>query len=187
MKPDYTGSMTAREIPPHSLELAMSALASDVDTREYVPPPPDHVCRWHSGYRELADMGYRDFMEEILHLFECDKPDCPLIRTRAFTESCLAQAEKIHFPLTRRLMVKKRESRYTKEIKALWLRFTAALKITDKGLLDKWREADQCMSPWCPSRGDRSGPAKKTCSGCEGVRYCSRLCQKAYVSVSFLP
>lgn len=172
---------------PDSIELAMTALAIDSDTRDFVLPPPDNVCRWHTGFRELHDMGYHEYIEEVLIIFErdCSDADCceHTVDTTAFSDTCREQVEKIHIPISRRLLVRGYEGNtFAKDVYRLWKRLATVFNITEASVREKWIKEGECWNPWCSKRGDKNVKTKR-CARCQTIRYCSTACQKAYVLI----
>lgn len=177
MSPDYLGF---NELPPESIELAMIALSADSESREIPLPPPEDVCRWHSGYRTLEDMGYYDYVARITRELESKPPTCDIgHQVPGIAAGCVTQVERIYIPVSRRLLVRSIEGySFAKDVHFLWKRLTDALDMTEATVRAKWEREGECWNPWCAQRGDKSF-RMKWCKRCFSVTYCSIDCQKA--------
>ena len=186
LKQDYLYSAEPEELVPDSIELAMTALAMDSDAHDVSPSSPDHVSLPETDFSELQSTGYYEYVETVAHILECDNPVCAegnARETKAFADACREQVERIHIPLSRRLLVRAYEGNlFAKEVYRLWKRLIDIFDITESGIRDKWRREGECWNPWCSTRGEKNVKTKR-CSKCREIRYCSTACQKAYVTI----
>ena len=181
---DYSGWYTPQEVLPGSVELAMIALSADSESREVVLPPAEGLCRWHSGYRALEDMGYYDYIARIAQTLEIKLSACETgEKVPSIAEACANQLERIYIPVSRRLLVRGIEGySFAKDVHFLWKRLTNALGMTEATVRAKWEKNGECYNPWCSQRDDAS-VKMKWCKRCFAVTYCSVACQKAYAFI----